>query len=212
MDFYSAMTAWATLAIAIGTTFLVGTGIGAVLFARKQINAERAYRRVENLERELEKFDTGQCAVARESLAKGRLAQSGMLELLDSETAPSGAFGILNFFEHIGHLTREGHLDARDVWHNFGWWILIMGHDLRPLVDEEREESKTVFCDFEWLVKQISSIEKKEEGKQLQVTRQRVLDFYRDEIGKDQKIKSLKDASPRRGVVIGAKRKPPTTT
>ena len=212
MDFYAALTAWATFAIAIGTFFLVVTGIGAVLFARKQINAERAYRRVENLERELEKFDTGQCAVARESLAKGRLAQSGKLEQLDSGTAPSGAFGILNFFEHIGHLTREGHLDARDVWHTFGWWILIMDHDLRPLVNEERVESKTVFCDFEWLVKEISKIEKNEEGKQLQVTTQTVLDFYREEIGKDQKIKSVKEASPRRGAVIGAKRKHPQIT
>jgi hypothetical protein len=212
MDFYSAMTAWATFAIAIGTFLLVATGVGAVMFARKQINAERAYKRVENLERELDKFDTGHCAIARESLAKGRLAQSGKLELLDSETAPAGAFGILNFFEHIGHLSRAGHLDARDVWHTFGWWILIMGHDLRSLVDEEREESKTVFCDFEWLVKEISSIEEKEEGKQLQVTRQMVLNFYREEIGRDQKIKGVKEASPRRGAVIGAKRKRPQTT
>ena len=206
MDFYSALTAWATLAIAIETFLLVGTGIGAILFARKQINAERAYRRIENLERELEKFDTGQCAVARESLAKGRLAQSGNnVEFLDSETAPVGAFAILNFFEHIGHLTRAGHLNARDVWHTFGFWILIMGYDLQALVDEEREQSKTVFCDFEWLVKEISGIERTEEGKQLQVTRQMVLNFYRQEIGKDQKIKAVKEASPRRGAVIGTK-------
>jgi hypothetical protein len=73
-------------------------------------------------------------------------------------------------------------------------------------------ESKTVFCDFEWLVKEISKIEKNEEGKQLQVTTQTVLDFYREEIGKDQKIKSVKEASPRRGAVIGAKRKHPQIT
>jgi hypothetical protein len=198
MDPYSEINAWSAMLTAAGTLLLVLTGLGAMLFAWVQIRSERAYRRVENIEREIEKFDGGRCAKAREILATSRLAEPDVAKPLGRDNAPAGAYEILNFFEHLGHLAKAGHLEIRAVWHTFGWWILMMNFDLRSLVAEERQKSKTVFCDFEWLVKKVSRIELREEGCDLEVTRERLIDFYGDELGNDQKIKALRAFPPRK--------------
>jgi hypothetical protein len=202
MDPYSKMNAWSAMLTAVGTILLVLTGLGAMLFAWVQIRSERAYRRVENIEREIEKFDGGRCAKAREIFATSRLAVMDGAKPLGRDNAPAGAYEILNFFEHLGHLAKAGHLEVRAVWHTFGWWILMMNFDLRSLVAEERQKSKTVFCDFEWLVKKVSRIELREEGCDLEITQERLIDFYRDELGNDQKIKTVRAFPPRKSSSI----------
>jgi hypothetical protein len=198
MDPYSKVNAWSAMLTAIGTLLLVLTGLGAMLFAWVEIRSERAYRRVENIEREIEKFDGGRCAKAREIFATSRLAEPNGAKRLSRENAPAGAYEILNFFEHIGHLAKAGHLEVRAVWHTFGWWILMMNYDLRSLVAEERQKSKTVFCDFEWLVEKVSRIELREEGCDLEITRGRLIEFYRDELDNDSKTKALRAFPPRK--------------
>jgi hypothetical protein len=182
MDWYIKLTAWATVATAIATGMLVFTGLGALIFAWYQIRSERAYRRVENIEREIEKFDTGGCAKARKIFAAARLESANEFCGLNYEQVASAAYEILDFFEHIGHLARAGHLDTRAVWHRFGWWLLIMNQDAHLLVKEKRAKSKTVLCDFEWLVERVARVEKKEEGQTLNVTHELMTSFYRDEL------------------------------
>jgi hypothetical protein len=94
----------------------------------------------------------------------------------------------LDFFEHIAHLARAGHLEVRAVWHRFGWWVLMMDRDARSLVDEERRKSNTVLCDFEWLVKKISAVEKKEEGRQLNITREKMVSFYEQQVSANSQL------------------------
>jgi hypothetical protein len=206
-DFYAEMTAWAALATAIATLLLVLTGAGALIFAWVQINSERAYRRVDNLERELEKFDSGRYASARKALAKNRLADRERYQPMSSDTAPGAAYEILNFFEHLALLAKSGHLEVRAIWHTFGWWILMMNFDLNPLVREERKYNKSVLKDFEWLVNEVSLVEQKEEGKPLEVTPDSLFDFYDEELGADDTISTLKRKSPRRSRTSGARSK-----
>jgi hypothetical protein len=182
MDWYIKLTAWATVATAIATAMLVFTGLGALIFAWYQIRSERVYRRVENIEREIEKFDTGSCANARKVFAATRLESGNQFCTLNHQNAPSAAYEMLDFFEHIGHLARAGHLDTRAVWHRFGWWILIISQDANQLVKKKRAKSKTVLCDFEWLVERVAKVEKKEEGQTLNITHELMTSFYRDEI------------------------------
>jgi hypothetical protein len=188
MDWYLKLTAWATVATAIATAALVLTGLGAMFFAWYQIRSERKYRRVENIEREIERFESKRYESARKLFAASRLTQGKELKPLSRLTAPPAAYEILDFFEHIGHLARAGHLEMRAVWHRFGWWILIMDRDARSLVDEERDSSNTVLCDFEWLVKKVSRVEKKEEGRHLNITPEKMISFYRQQVGADSQL------------------------
>jgi hypothetical protein len=59
---------------------------------------------------------------------------------------------------------------------------LIISQDANQLVKEKRAKSKTVLCDFEWLVERVAKVEKKEEGQTLNITHELMTSFYRDEI------------------------------
>jgi hypothetical protein len=104
------------------------------------------------------------------------------VEAVDDVNVPRSAYDLLNFFEHVGLLARKGHVELRAVWHSLGWWILVLGMDLEPLVRQQRALNKSVLQDFQWLVEQIGQIEMKEEGKELKLDASGLCVFYKDEV------------------------------
>jgi hypothetical protein len=177
MDWYIKLTAWATVATAIATAMLVFTGLGVIDLrlvsnpVRTRIQTSREYR-ARNREIRYRKLRE-----RAQSLCGHALGERQSICTLNHQNAPSAAYEMLDFFEHIGHLARAGHLDTRAVWHRFGWWILIISQDANQLVKEKRAKSKTVLCDFEWLVERVAKVEKKEEGQTLNITHELMTSF-----------------------------------
>src|SRR6266545_1007636 len=63
-------------------------------------------------------------------------------------------FGVLGFFEHVGHLVRRHALDEEMVWNRLGWEIAGYYEALSSppsLIAELRENHPSIFTEFEWL-------------------------------------------------------------
>ena len=113
---------------------LVITGVVAIIFAYVQLENERKYRRIENLEAQIQRFDSKAIVLQRTALAKARVdTDLKKLVKLDLDDTPNSAYKILNYFEHLSLLVRKGHLAAFDVWHSFDCSAMPIYYNLRPL-------------------------------------------------------------------------------
>jgi len=181
---------------AMSTVGLVLTGVGAIYFAYRQIENERVYRRIENLEEQLRRFDGAPIAEHRKRLAEGRLnASRSELRSLDPEDPPSCAYELLNFFEHVAFLTEKGHLDIYDVWHSFDYWATAYYFDLRPVIEAEQQDDSSSYCDFVTLISHLRPIEMREAGQLSTWVADELVNFYDSEL-EDVK-KPVKRRSPR---------------
>ncbi len=143
---------------AVATGALAVTGIWALRFAKKQLKQDRDAARIENLERQMEAFDSERFLKIRKKLATLRIRTGEFVPLLDDD-APSELYDILNFFEHLGFLVREKHLPAYQVWHAFGYWAFSLFYDARRVIEYEQADDPTTFDDFVWLIKRLQRIE-----------------------------------------------------
>jgi len=75
-------------------------------------------------------------------------------------------FGILGFFENIGHLVRRGALDKLMVWNKFGWEIIAyynaitFRHDFIQEI-RKHDHDETHYEEFEWLNNEMVNVFKK---------------------------------------------------
>jgi hypothetical protein len=153
----------ATWLLTYATFGLVLTGIGAIIFAWVQLGRERSQRRVENLERQLEMFESDRFRKVRAKLGRDRL-KGDSLKDFDPSDPPVGCYELLDFFEHVALLARQKNLSSFGTWHSFGPWIGPVWSDFREVIAIEQVNNKTTYCDFSWLVEEIKKIERKEGG------------------------------------------------
>src|SRR5258708_37606239 len=151
--------------------------MGGIVFAWVKLSRERAERKVENLERQLEMFESDRFRRVRAKLGKDRLRGENLKDL-DPSDPPVGCYEMLDFFEHIALLARQKNLSLFGVWHSFGPWIGPAWSDFREVVAVEQAYNKTTYCDFNWLVEKIKKIEKKEGGDFLDYDREELEGHY----------------------------------
>jgi len=167
----------------IATAALVATGAGAIYFAYRQIENERAYRRIDNLEAQIDRFDREPIAGHRKKLAEARLdASRTRLRILDVDDPPTSAYEVLNFFEHIAFLVEKGHLNIYDVWHSFGYWARATYYDFRSLIEYEQREDPSTYCDFLKLDARLRKIDIEETGAENTWLPDELVNYYLSEI------------------------------
>jgi hypothetical protein len=98
-----------------------------------------------------------------ELLSRARLAL--LVALRDGEdpfkTVPSAVADIANFWERVGYLVRDGHIDARLVEEYLGNSVLNFWADLAPPIKNFREHDRDegIYEHFEWLAGRIAEME-----------------------------------------------------
>lgn len=153
----------ATWWLVAATFSLAITGIGGILFAWLQLHNERSHRRVENLEHQLEIWESDRYRKIRSDLANARLKNDTLCEV-DPSDPPHQAYEILDFFEHVALLVKHGNISNFQVWHTFGPWIAPTWSDLKTVVAVEQVDDPATHRDFSWLVKKMRRIERKNGG------------------------------------------------
>jgi hypothetical protein len=138
----------ATWGLVVATLLLVVTAIVTVVFAWRQLSIQRRQTRIENLERQLERFDSNSFRATRRELASKRLDEHDELVGLDVNDLPTELYEVLDFFEHLGHLVRRHHIDSYDTWHTFAGWIGPTYADTRQYIAVEQLDDQTILRGF----------------------------------------------------------------
>ncbi len=171
---------------AVANTALVLTSGGAIAYAGRQLRHERAYRSVDNLEKQLAFFLSEAFLSARRRLAETRTQGCDLLPLAVDDP-PAVAFEVLDFYDHLGLLVKKGHLDVYDVWHTFYEWAQPVYVDLQPIVEGEDSAFRDHYSDLRKLIRrmdeiQIKRMHEKHANHWALWTPERILDHYRYEL------------------------------
>lgn len=153
----------ATWCLVLATFMLFLTGLGAIAFTWRQLEAERKQRRVDNLDKIRDEFNGEHMRSFRKRYAAARM-NGRELGSKDNVVFPDGGFDVLDFCERVAFLTRNGHLDDVQVWSVFGNWIGAYNHDLRMNISNLRSKQKTAYEDFAWLVEWLTRIDRHKGG------------------------------------------------
>ena len=143
---------------AISTAALVVTSAGAISYAGLQLRHERAYRSVDNLEKQLSFFLSEPFVAARRRLAQARLGEEGLVEW-DVENPPVCVFEVLDFYEHLSLLVKKGHLNLYDVWHTFYEWAQPVYVDMQPLIESEDSAYSEHYNDLQRMMRRMDEIQ-----------------------------------------------------
>lgn len=170
----------------VANAALVLTSGGAIAYAGRQLQHERAYRSVDNLEKQLTFFLSEAFVAARRRLAETRVVGDALVPL-NVEEPPIAAFEVLDFYDHLGLLVKKGHLDVYDVWHTFYEWAQPVYVDLQLLIEGADSEFRTHYSELRRLMRQMDDIQikrmhAKNENHWALWTPERILDHYRYEI------------------------------
>jgi hypothetical protein len=133
---------WTMLQFVVVAVTLVGISY--------QFRLQRAANAFEHLNRMGEQLDSEQMLRARLEVARALVA--------GAETPQGALFLIGNYWDSIGSLVRERHVDERLVSETLGgavtiWWIALS--DATGRIRKERMDP-TVLANFEWLAKRVS--------------------------------------------------------
>jgi cbb3-type cytochrome oxidase subunit 3 len=143
---FEAITAWATIVIALGTLASVyvayrGIKSQARSFANS-VSADLALKLVHD-------FDSDDNRKRRSRAADALLKKIKLVEVDD----------LFDMFESIGLFVRKGLLDA-DIAHSFFFhWVNLYWVAGKHIVEEKRKASADLWCDFELLYKALLKIE-----------------------------------------------------
>ena len=143
---------------AMATVALVLTSAGAIAYAGLQLRHERAYRAVDNLEKQLSFFLSDNFVAVRSRLAESRLDGTG-LRPWTVDDPPVSAFEVLDFYEHLSLLVKKGHLDVYDVWHTFYEWAQPVYVDMQPLIENEESAYAEHYKDLQRMVRRMDEIQ-----------------------------------------------------
>lgn len=143
---FEAITAWATLVIAlctIGSVFLAYRAMqNQVKSLASSVSADLALKLVHD-------FDSD-ANIAR----RGRVSNAFIKGLNLSETED-----LFDFFEQIGLFVRKGLIDA-DIAHSFFFhWVNLYWVAGKTLIEKKRGASVGLWTDFEYLYKRLLQIE-----------------------------------------------------
>jgi hypothetical protein len=142
----------------VATVVLVMTSAGAIAYAGLQLRHERAYRTVENLEKQLSFFLSEKFVAVRRRLAEARLDETG-LKPWTIDDPPVSAFEVLDFYEHLSLLVKKGHLDVYDVWHTFYEWAQPVYVDMQLLIESEESPYTEHYSDLQWMIRKMDEIQ-----------------------------------------------------
>ncbi len=142
----------------MATVVLVLTSAGAITYAGLQLRHERAYRAVDNLEKQLSFFLSDTFVAVRRRLAESRLDGAG-LKAWSVDDPPVSAFEVLDFYEHLSLLVKKGHLDIYDVWHTFYEWAQPVYVDMQPLVESEESPYIEHYRDLQRMIRRMDEIQ-----------------------------------------------------
>ncbi len=187
---------------AVANAALVVTSGGAIAYAGRQLQHERAYRSVDNLEKQLTFFLSEVFVAARRRLAETR-TDGGVLLPWDLSNPPIAAFEVLDFYDHLGLLVKKGHLDVYDVWHTFYEWAQPVYVDLQLLIEDEGSDFKDHYSELRRLMRQMDDIQiKRMHAKNANHwalwTPERILDHYSYEIEAGETLRRERRAGRRR--------------
>jgi hypothetical protein len=171
---------------AVATAALVLTSAGAIGYAGLQLRHERAYRAVDNLEKQLSFFLSDKFVAVRQRLAESRLDETG-LKPWTVDDPPVNAFEVLDFYEHLSLLVKKGHLDVYDVWHTFYEWTQPVYVDMQPLIESEESAYSEHYRDLQKLIRrmdeiQIAKMETQKGDHWALWTPERIIEHYRYEL------------------------------
>jgi hypothetical protein len=171
---------------AVATAALVLTSAGAIGYASLQLERERAYRAVDNLEKQLSFFLSESFVAVRRRLAESRLDETG-LKPWTVDDPPVSAFEVLDFYEHLSLLVKKGHLDVYDVWHTFYEWAQPVYVDMQPLIESEESAYSEHYRDLQRMIRRMDEIQiakmKKQKGEHWALwTPERIIEHYRYEL------------------------------
>lgn len=187
---------------ATANSALVATSESAIAYAGRQLRHEREYRAVDNLEKQLT-FLSEVFVAARRCLAEAR-TEGEQLRPWDANEPPVTAFEVLDFYDHLGLLVREGHLDVYDVWHTFYEWAQPVYVDLRPLIEDEKSNSAEHYSELRRLLRamddiQLSCMHQKHANHWALWTPERILDYYHYELKAGESVRRDRRLTRRRG-------------
>ena len=170
----------------MATVVLVVTSAGAIAYAALQLRHERAYRSVENLEKQLSFFLSDKFVAVRRRLAESRLDETG-LKPWTLEEPPVSAFEVLDFYEHLSLLVKKGHLDLYDVWHTFYEWAQPVYVDMQPLIESEDSAYSEHYRDLRRMMRRMDEIQmakmERQKGEHWALwTPDRIIDHYKYEL------------------------------
>jgi hypothetical protein len=171
---------------AVATAALVLTSAGAIGYASLQLRRERAYRSVDNLEKQLSFFLSDKFVAVRRRLAESRLDETG-LKSWTVDDPPVSAFEVLDFYEHLSLLVKKGHLDVYDVWHTFYEWAQPVYVDMQPLIEGVESAYSEHYRDLQRLIRRMDEIQiakmKTQKGDHWALwTPERIIEHYRYEL------------------------------
>ena len=175
---------------AVATSVLVVTSVGAIAYAGLQLQHEREYRWVSNLEKQLSFFLSDNFVGARRRLAQARLDLTGGLPALQAwelESPPVSVFEVLDFYEHLALLVKKRHLDVYDVWHTFYEWAQPVYVDMQALIESPDSMYADHYDDLQRLMRRMDEIQlKRMHAKNANHwalwTPDRIIDHYRYEL------------------------------
>jgi hypothetical protein len=171
---------------AMATAALVLTSAGAIGYAGLQLRHERAYRAVDNLEKQLSFFLSDKFVEVRRRLAESRLDGAG-LKAWTLDDPPVNAFEVLDFYEHLSLLVKKGHLDVYDVWHTFYEWAQPVYVDMQLLIESEESAYSEHYRDLQKLIRRMDEIQiakmQTQKGDHWALwTPERIIEHYRYEL------------------------------
>lgn len=170
----------------MATVVLVLTSAGAIAYAALQLQHEREYRAVANLEKQLGFFLSDGFVAARRRLAEARLDEHG-LKAWKLDDPPVSAFEVLDFYEHLSLLVKKGHLDVYDVWHTFYEWAQPVYVDMQAMIVSVESAYSEHYQDLQKLMREMDEIQlermhKKNANHWALWTPERILEHYRYEL------------------------------
>lgn len=171
---WESVTAVATLVLSIATLF-------TICVMHTQVKDARDMDRVKNLIDLHKEFDSREFATIRRDLAAKRLDADGHLRDYQGE-APSEAYEIMNFFDHVGMLLNRQHLDSEDVWEEMSYWISGYHEDFKDVIYEERKSDPAAYLDFDKLAQAMDEISKHHYKNAAYISETNLEEFYRYEL------------------------------
>ena len=168
---YEAIIAWAAVAAAL---VAVAAVLVTIVIAVRESHRSRIALGVDLLMKLDDRFN-GSMQEARATAARGLLAHR-----------PGDSEDVLDFFETLEMLIREGVLGEEFVWHTFFHWIRGYRQAAQGHVRASREQEPTVWQDFERLYRRTARLEMQKRCcsmSELELTEDQTQQFLADEAG-----------------------------
>ncbi len=158
------------------------TAACALWYAHSQIKEAHEEAQIQHLLALVHEFDQEPMATYRKELADKRLNTK--------DDDPKELYRVLDFYETVGRLAERGYLNDEDVWNQFGYWVLHLDADadMRENVEFEQKRDPTEYAVYGSLVERLKQIDAAQHGgKAATISKEQVMDFYREELAIDSK-------------------------